>query len=753
MAKRKKSRRKKSRDFGPKHVLPVGFWAQVTAIFLIAISILFVVAWFNAGGPVLNWVYNSSLAVIGYAVYIIPALFIYIAIEIFRAEDNRLPYIMRFASFVEVLWVSSLLGIPASQTSVSTGGGIVGELINKGVLQLVNTNVAIFIYILLILLTLLFMSRSNPKDVVMSLWGLVHRETEEEDENGDIMRKVSNIDRGFKVSGIVDEADETEISKGGLTILRNRRPKPTSSPVSTGFDDGSKKSETALMTVTDPNWVAPSLDLLESKEAMPEPGDIKQNASIIKETMAEFDIDVEMEGANVGPRATQYRLRPASGVKLSRITALETNLALNLAAKSLRMEAPIPGEKVVGIEVPNVKAADVRIKAIFSSKQWKDSVEPLTFAIGKDISGEKVIGELNKMPHLLIAGTTGSGKSVMINSLLVSLLYRNSPSDLKLILIDPKRVEMTQYEDIPHLLAPVIVEVEKAISSLKWSVNEMERRYKTLHESRVKDIKEYNIKIKSTNAKVPIEEDDGTVQEHENGAMPYIVIVIDELADLMMTVGRDLEALIAKIAQKGRAAGIHLVLATQTPRADIITGLIKANISSRIAFTVTQNLESRIILDQGGAEKLLGAGDMLFMTASSPKPKRIQGAWVTNKEIDKVVAHLQSQSLPDYNDDVTNQRVQLNGKGGVVPDHEGSNGGADQLFDEAVQMVINTQKASASSLQRRFRIGYSRAANIIDSMEEQGIVGPADRQRPREVLISSLDDLNGPDDVDQSDDL
>ncbi len=751
MARRRHHKRKKI-DLGPQHILPTGFWSQVAAIFLIAISILFVVAWFNAGGPVIEWMHTSLKMLIGNAVYVIPPLFIYTAIAIFRVEDNQLPLTVKIAVVLEIIWFSAIFGLFVLGEGTNAGG-IIGEIISKGVASLVISNVAMFIYILLIIITLLFIIGITPMDIFHAIAGLFHRDVSEEEENENVIRKANAVDRGFKVSGIVDDADEYAEPKAGLGILRGRGHKSPVSSKPAIIDDGSKKADTALMTVSDPNWVAPSYDLLEEKEALPNPGDIKQKASIIKETMKEFDIDVEMEGANVGPRATQYRLRPASGVKLSRITALETNLALNLAAQSLRMEAPIPGEKVVGIEVPNVDAADVRIRAIFSSEPWAKSNEPLAFAIGKDISGEPVVGELNKMPHLLIAGTTGSGKSVMINSLLMSLLYRNSPSDLKLILIDPKRVEMTQYEDIPHLLAPVIVDTEKAISSLKWSVNEMERRYKTLHESRVKDIKEYNIKIKSTNATVQIEEDDGTVQEHEGGAMPYIVIVIDELADLMMTVGRDLEALIAKIAQKGRAAGIHLVLATQTPRADIITGLIKANISSRIAFTVTQNLESRIILDQGGAEKLLGAGDMLFMTASSPKPKRIQGAWVTNKEIDKVVAHLHLQSLPDYNDDVTNQRVQLNGKGGLVPDHESGGGGDDPLFDEAVQMVINTQKASASSLQRRFKLGYNRAARLIDFMEEQGIVGPPDGQRPREVLIDSIDDINGPDDVDESDDL
>lgn len=747
MAKRKRSHRRKSINTGPRHILPEGFWSQVAAIFLIAISILFIVAWFNAGGPVLEWIYNSSITVIGYAVYVIPALFIYIAIEIFRAEENRLPLIMKIAAFLEVVWITALLGLPKDENGIAAGGGILGDIVNQGTLQLVNSSIAAFIYVLLIIITLLFMSKHTPIDVIKKIWELVHRDNEEEEANGKVMRNAANIDgftpAKFKLNEGVPVMSHRDDAASEKRSLKSHN----------AFADEKDTSDrSALITVSDPDWEAPSLDLLEKKQAPADAGDIKQNAAIIQNTLSEFDIDVDMEGANVGPRVTQFTLRPPSGVKLTRITALETNIALNLAAQSLRIEAPIPGKSVVGIEVPNKKAADVRIHSILASKQWHEDSEPLAFAIGKDIAGEAIVGELNKMPHLLIAGQTGSGKSVMINTLLTSLLYRNSPSDLKLILVDPKQVEMTQYDDIPHLLTPVITDVEKTISALKWAVNEMEKRYKVLSEHRVKDIKSYNQKIRSTGAKVSVEDEDGIMQEHENCAMPYIVIVVDELADFMMAAGRDMESLIARLAQKARAVGIHLVLATQTPRADIITGLIKANISARIAFTVPSQLESRIILDQGGAEKLLGSGDMLFVTASMPKPKRIQGAWVTDDEITKVTAHLRMQSHPQYNDDIISQKVHLNGKGGTVSDFE-SNGNEDPLFDEAVQMVVNTQKASASSLQRRFRLGYSRAARLIDSMEEQGIVGPADGQRPREVLIDSIDDINGADDVDESDDL
>ena len=446
-----------------------------------------------------------------------------------------------------------------------------------------------------------------------------------------------------------------------------------------------------------------------------------------------------MGDINVGPKVTQYTLRPPSGVKLTRITALETNIALNLAAQSLRIEAPIPGQKAVGIEVPNRKAAEVRLYSTLVSKQWTASRDPLSFTIGKDISGQVVVGELGKMPHLLIAGQTGSGKSVMINTLLTSLLYRNSPSDMKLILVDPKQVEMAPYEDIPHLLTPVITEPEKTISALKWAVNEMERRYKLLATEKIRNIKDYNKRLQSRAKKIAIADEHGNVQEHEDGSMPYIVIVVDEMADLMMIAKKDVEALIVRLAQKARAVGIHLVLATQRPSVDVITGLIKANVPARISFTVASQVDSMTILDQAGAEKLLGQGDMLFYTPSMSKPKRIQGAWVTDDEVNKITDHLRMQMAPQYNDEVVAQPVQLNGKGGVVMD---LSEGGDDKFKDAVRVVVERRKASTSMLQTRLGIGYQRAARIIEEMEERGIIGPQNGSKPRDVLISSPEELD-----------
>lgn len=745
MAQKKKSSRKKApakKSQAPKHSLPSGFWLQVGAVCLIAISVLLVAAWFGAGGPVLEWVNTAALNTIGYGVYVIPFLFVYLAVAIFRAEENRIPFVVKAAGFMTVVWFAGIFGLMQTSTG-EAAGGFVGTTVNSAMSALVQaTWVAVLIYTLLIVITILFVLQVTPMALFRKIAEMVRTDRSEQEANVKVMRKAAAEDAPKQNSEIklnagvpILDHKQEEKKKRHKTGLKTDEPR-----------DKVAESGAALVAVTDPNWKAPDIEFLEKKQNPADAGDVQQNAQIIKDTLSEFNIEVEMEGANVGPKVTQYTLRPPSGVKLTRITQLETNIALNLAAQSLRIEAPIPGQKAVGIEVPNRRAADVRLYGILNSKQWKATHEPLPFAIGKDISGEAVVGELNKMPHLLVAGQTGSGKSVMINTLLTSLLYRNSPSELKLILVDPKQVEMAPYEDIPHLLTPIITEPEKTVSALKWAVNEMERRYKQMAELKIKNIKDYNAKIKSGGHKIAVADEDGNVQQHEDGAMPYIVIVIDEMADLMMVAKRDVEALIVRIAQKARAVGIHLVLATQRPSVDVITGLIKANVPARIAFTVASQIDSMTILDQAGAEKLLGQGDMLLKTVSMPKPKRIQGAWVTDEEVAKITDHLRMQSAPQYNDEIISQPVQLNGKGGVVmADFDGGNSD-DDMFDKAVQAVVEGRKASTSYLQRRLRIGYSRAARIMEEMEEQGIIGPADGSRPREVLITSMDDLAAGDD-------
>lgn len=737
MAKKRKTKRK-SPSAKPQHNLPPGFWSQVGAVFMVALSFLLVVAWFDAGGPVLEWLHQAFLATIGYAAFSLPVIFIYLAVEIFRSSNNRLPFIVKAATVLLIGWLAGLFGLYTDAAGQTTGG-FVGQVLNSGMLSLADSGVAAFIYVLLIISTLLVMLRLSPNDIISSFKEAVRRDDGDEAANVKIMKKAAKADDK------PDKIDDFVLNEGVPTLPHkdsadDKKPLKRASLRGSVESDKMAEGKSALVMASDPNWQPPSLDLLEKKQSPADAGDIEHNAETIRDTLYEFNIDVKMEGANIGPKVTQYRLRPPSGVKLTKITALETNLALNLAAQSLRMEAPIPGQKAVGIEVPNRKAADVRLYGVLSSKQWQKTTDPLGFAIGKDISGEPVVGRLNKMPHLMIAGQTGSGKSVMINTLLTSLLYRNSPSDMKLILVDPKQVEMAPYEDIPHLLTPVIVDPEKTISALKWAVNEMERRYKSLADEKVRDIVTYNKRIKSRGKHIAVEDEEGNPQQVNDGNMPHIVIVIDELADLMMVAARDVEALIVRLAQKARAVGIHLVLATQRPSVNVITGLIKANVPARIAFTVASQVDSRTILDQAGAEKLLGQGDMLFKTADMGKPIRIQGAWVMDEEVIKITDHLRQQAPPQYNDEIISQPVQLNGKGGVVMDFDSE--GGDDMFKDAVRVVTEGRKASTSLLQRRLRIGYARAARIIEEMEEQGIIGPADGSRPREVLISSPDELN-----------
>ena len=732
MAKKRKST-KKSTPTKPQHSLPVGFWSQVGAVLLILLSLLLVVSWFGVGGPVLQWIDMATIKTVGYTAYTLPILLIYLAVETFRAEENRLPAVVKFAAVLEIVWFSGLFGL--LKTSLRPdAGGFVGDILNTATLKMVDSAIAAIFYLVLAFITVLFITQTSPFTVFSKLWQAIKSNSSEDDNNRSIMKQAAKsqpTDEDKKVSlgdiklnAGVPIIDTTKEKKG----LLKRTEKPEKAA-----------EEQALVATRDPNWQAPSLDLLEKNEGGADAGDTRQNAQIIHDTLSEFNIDAAMGDINVGPKVTQYTLRPPSGVKLTRITALETNIALNLAAQSLRIEAPIPGQKAVGIEVPNRKAAEVRLYSTLVSKQWTASRDPLSFTIGKDISGQVVVGELGKMPHLLIAGQTGSGKSVMINTLLTSLLYRNSPSDMKLILVDPKQVEMAPYEDIPHLLTPVITEPEKTISALKWAVNEMERRYKLLATEKIRNIKDYNKRLQSRAKKIAIADENGNVQEHEDGSMPYIVIVVDEMADLMMIAKKDVEALIVRLAQKARAVGIHLVLATQRPSVDVITGLIKANVPARISFTVASQVDSMTILDQAGAEKLLGQGDMLFYTPSMSKPKRIQGAWVTDDEVNKITDHLRMQMAPQYNDEVVAQPVQLNGKGGVIMDF--SEGGDDK-FKDAVRVVVERRKASTSMLQTRLGIGYQRAARIIEEMEERGIISAANGSKPRDVLISSVDELD-----------
>ena len=456
------------------------------------------------------------------------------------------------------------------------------------------------------------------------------------------------------------------------------------------------------------------IEILNNKFSKAVGGDIEFNAQKIKNTLEKFGIEVEMGETKVGPTVTQYAFRPAEGVKLSRITTLSNDLSLALAAHPIRIEAPIPGKSLVGVEVPNRAKAIVGLREVLEDEAFKTRKNNMFIALGKDVAGQAWLYDLTKMPHLLVAGATNSGKSVCLNAIIVSLLYQNNPDALRFIMVDPKRVELPTYNGIPHLLTPVITEVSKTINSLKWCLNEMDRRYDLLNKSGKKNIQAYN--------------------QTATEKLPFIVYIIDELADFMMTAGKEMEAAIIRLAQMSRAIGIHLILATQRPSVDVITGLIKANIPTRIAFSVASLVDSKTILDSSGAEKLLGQGDMLFSTAELAKPKRIQGAYLSDNEINDVVNYIKEKSgEAEYLEGITD-RQKVGGVAGVGLD--GNYGDEDELFEEAKEIIIKANKASTSMLQRRLSIGYGRAAKILDMLEEAGIVGPPNGSKPREVMIS-----------------
>jgi S-DNA-T family DNA segregation ATPase FtsK/SpoIIIE len=470
-------------------------------------------------------------------------------------------------------------------------------------------------------------------------------------------------------------------------------------------------------------WKAPPIDLFSlSSAGKADRGDIKGNAAIIEQTLESFGITARVVEVNLGPAVTQYALEVALGTKLSKITALERDLALALAAPTgtIRIEAPIPGRSLVGIELPNKQPEFVPVKRMLESDPMKAVSSKLAVSLGLDVSGKPIVADLAKMPHVLIAGQTGSGKSVCINAFLSTLLYRASPSEVKLILVDPKRVELTGYNGIPHLLTPVIVEPGKVISALRWVMAEMDRRYKLFAQAGVRNIDGYN-------------------EVSGFQALPYLILFVDELADIMLFSPVEVEDAVTRIAQMSRATGIHMVLATQRPSVDVITGLIKANIPCRIAFAVASQVDSRVILDGQGAEKLLGRGDMLYLPPDQAKPVRIQGAFITEKETNDLVSFLKNQGVqPQYTEEVTSMP-----KPGTTQ-VAGIDGDLDELFKNAVEVVVQYDRASASLLQRRLSVGYARAARIIDQLEGAGVVGPADGSKPRDVLVQNAQEVLNP---------
>ncbi len=477
------------------------------------------------------------------------------------------------------------------------------------------------------------------------------------------------------------------------------------------------------VTVEDEHYEFPPIQLLSEGEKKGVKGGKKavaDTATKLQKTLYSFGVSAKVENVSVGPAITRYELKPAEGVRVSKIANLADDIALNLAAETIRIEAPIPGKQAVGIEIPNKENEVVHLRDIIDSDEFKNHKSKLAFALGKNVAGEEVVADIAKMPHVLIAGATGSGKSVCINTLIASIIYKAKPSEVKLVMVDPKVVELSVYNGIPHLLIPVVTDPKKAAGALAWAVQEMVNRYSLFASKNVRDIKGYN---------------EALDEEGEGQKLPQIVIIIDELSDLMMVSPKDVEDSICRLAQMARAAGMHLVIATQRPSVDVITGIIKANIPSRIAFSVSSQVDSRTILDMAGAEKLLGKGDMLFYPAGAPKPVRIQGAFVTDKEVEKIVDFIKGNGEATYNDDIIQQIENANSTDKEIDSSE-EDGDTDPLLMEAIDVVVETGQASTSFIQRRFKVGYARAGRIIDQMEERGIISGFQGSKPREVLMS-----------------
>lgn len=689
--------------------------AIVVLIVLAAISVL---GFFEGAGALGDFSRQTIGAIFGWGGFLAPILLIFIVVILVRGEKLPLKFLNYLGIFLLVLSLLGLFHLPFQPyqgqwaVSLGQGGGAVGYGVSSMTVAIMGTLASWFVLIGVLAVAVMLTFNISFKSIIEWFRALKDKLASWKTKlKREPKVQVKTIENGeFKTKNLDDVETEAPMLKPAAeTDLATKTFMPTIS--GTG-------AAAAHTTKSDPNWKFPPLSLLNDAFGKPTSGDIRSKAAIIQKTLSNFGIPVEMSDVSIGPTVTQYTLKPLEGVKLSRITALQNDLALALAAHPIRIEAPIPGKSLVGIEVPNEKIAVVRLRELLDTPEWRDTKSKLAVPLGRDVAGNPIIIDIDKMPHLLIAGATGSGKSVCLNSILISLLYRNPPADLKIILVDPKRVEMSSYNDIPHLLTPVLTDIHKTINALKWCVAEMDRRYKLLQAAGKVNIKSYNA-------------------VHQSERLPYIIVAIDELADLMATALNDVEGAIVRLAQMARAVGIHLLVSTQRPSVNVITGLIKANITSRIAFSVASQIDSRTIIDMQGAEKLLGNGDLLFVTATASKPRRVQGELVEETEIKRVTEYLRRQGQPDYNEDVPEKDQKSGGLPGLIG--SGEEEIDDDLFNAAKEEVIRMGKGSASLLQRRLRIGYARAARLLDILEEKGIVGPPDGSKPREVLVKGAE--------------
>lgn len=718
----------------------------VTAIILILVAVFMILSPLGRAGVVGDKVYLGFSYLFGFGYYLLPFVMIALGVTFLRSLKHSLTPTRIIGS---ILFVVAGLGL----THLLIGkAGVLGSLIARPLVTMFDTIVTgIFLFGATVIGLLIVLDTPLRFDWFTSLFK--KKETAPDTPSN---RDIESLKfTGLDVDDVPPTRPERAAATPTATADSDSENQDQPQPMQTERKKLEKieSDESAVIKFNPLSAVPydpPPLSILERDNGKPAAGDIKANANIIKRTLQNFGINVEMDEVSIGPTVTRYALKPAEGVKLSRIVALHNDLALALAAHPLRIEAPIPGKSLVGIEIPNSKKTTVGLGSLLSAPEFENSDKPLTVALGKGITGMQQFANIAKAPHLLIAGTTGSGKSVAIQAIIVSLLYRNSPDSLKFIMIDPKRVELTPYNRIPHLLTPVITDAKKSILSLRWAAKEMERRYDILQKCGSRDIQSYHKNVVAP-ALEKVKGGSGKAEDLPD-AMPYIVIIIDELADIMQTYPKELEAAIVRLAQMSRAVGIHLILSTQRPSVNVITGLIKANIPSRVALQVSSQIDSRTILDQVGAEKLLGAGDMLYLSADMATPVRIQSAYITEGEVKQVVDHLAKaygDSLPNELD-LTSSESKTNIFDAMSAGSLDGDGSDDELYEEAKNTVLQAGKASTSFLQRKLRIGYARAARLMDILEEHGIIGPGDGARPREVIGAgggSLRDSDGRNDL------
>jgi S-DNA-T family DNA segregation ATPase FtsK/SpoIIIE len=715
--------------------IPSGLQTQtkhgILAVVFFVLALFFLMSYASVAGKAGMFVYDifkMLLGTIGY--FMLPTLFILLGYSFIKSEvpdigwTRTISGAMFLLSGLGIIDIAGGAGVPSSSAG-GHAGGLLGQVLSTPFISLFDVYASLVFLGAILIISILIMldAKLNLEPLFTKIWTFLKTKKEapasvlNEDEIKEVEKsmpeeeeeeeKETTSEKVKKVLGIKKNEDENEEEEMPI-----------------------KKRKSGLIST----YVPPPLSLLEEDKGKPNTGDIKANANIIKRTLANFGIEVEMDEITIGPTVTRYALKPAEGVKLSRIVGLQNDLALSLAAHPIRIEAPIPGKSLVGIEIPNKSKSIVGLATLLSDEKFTNSPKPLTTALGRSISGKAVFGNLAKMPHMLVAGTTGSGKSVTIHSMITSLLYRNGPDDLKLILIDPKRVELTLYKNIPHLLTPVITEAKKTILALKWAAKEMDRRYDILETESVRDIESYHNNVFNKNPTKTKTDSEGIKTEVDADRMPYIVIIIDELADIMSTYPRELEAAIVRLAQMSRAVGIHLILSTQRPEVNVITGLIKANIPARVALKVSSQIDSRTILDAGGAEKLLGAGDMLYSSGEA-QPERLQSAFISESEVKKVVKYLSDAYKDEISEEITLTAGSISADKSIFESSlEDEDDDDNEMYEEARICVMEAGKASTSYLQRKLKLGYARAARLMDKLEERGIIGPGDGAKPREVL-------------------